>query len=128
MTSTTILSSDPELYSLLLKKDKEGFNYLYDKYCSLLYGLTLQSVGLKKYSDEIIELTFINICSSIQAFKKQEMKLNIWMISILIQTTKDYLDSKNIHYIFVSGDFPLFSFRLQEQEAIPVTHHMIPAL
>ncbi len=128
MTSTTILSSDPELYSLLLKKDKEGFNYLYDKYCSLLYGLTLQSVGLKKYSDEIIELTFINICSSIQAFRKQEMKLNIWMISILIQTTKDYLDSKNIHYIFVSGDFPLFSFRLQEQEAVPVTHHMIPAL
>lgn len=128
MTTITTLFSDPELYSLLVKKDREGFDYLYDKYCSLLYGLTLQSSCLKEYSDEIIELTFINIYNSIHLFQSQEIRLNIWIISVLIQTTKSYLDSKNISYTFIKGNFPLFSFKLPEEKTVPVHHYLVPAL
>lgn len=122
MTSITPLISDTELYALIIRKEKDGFDYLYDKYCGLLYGLILQSLCLKKYSDEIIELTFINICNAIHLYPGQQMKLNIWIISVLIQTIKDYLDSKSMNYTFVSGNFPLFIFRLKEEESVSLAN------
>lgn len=111
-TKVTKTYSHQELCLLIQENTKEGFDCLYNQYCSVLYGLALKSVHSEEYASEITQLTFINIWTAIPGFNHKHLTLNCWLISILISTAKDYLDSKNISYTVIAENFPGFGFEI----------------
>lgn len=109
--------SDAELIQLIQNRSKEGFDALYNKYCSLLYGLTVYSTQLQIYAEEIIELTFLKIWRSIDNFNYTDEKFVHYNIKILLEVIKDYLNSKEINYIILH-DKTKFKFELSHNYKI----------
>lgn len=112
------IMSDPDLYILIKKKDKSGFNYMYAQYGCILYGLALNAVTSKEYAAEIVELTFAKTWKSMDLFINQKSSMNVWMIQNLIVTIKEYLSSKDINYSFRMGTFPSFNFNVEQENSV----------
>lgn len=106
MAQTPKIYSDLELCALIQHGNREGFDFLYDQYCGILYGMALQSVQSREYAEEIVEITFVEIWKSIRAFNRSKMKFKCWAIGILMMTIKNYLQSKNISYSLTHDGFP----------------------
>jgi DNA-directed RNA polymerase specialized sigma24 family protein len=109
--------TDNELYLLIQQKDKRGFDQLYNQYSCMLYGLALQSVRSREYAEEITTLTFENAWKSIQSYNHEKVKLQMWMVCLLIRSTKDYLSKKSLSYTFNTDNFPNFSFDIIQEKA-----------
>lgn len=109
--------TDYELYLLIQQKEKRGFDYLYNQYSCMLYGLALQSVRSQEYAEEITALTFENAWKSIHLYNNEKMKLNMWMICLLISSTKDYFSKKSVSYTFNTDNFPNFTFDIIQEKA-----------
>jgi len=104
--------SDHELHLLILQKNKKAFNRVYDCYGSMMYGLAIQALQSRELADEIVELTFIRLWDSVHFFDVQKKTLCMWIVGLLITTAQDYLESKNIEYIFKNSGFPNFLFEI----------------
>jgi len=61
MAHKQIKYSDQELFLLIKNCQRNNFNYIYDSYSPLLYGLLVGAGLSKSYSCEILEQTFVNI-------------------------------------------------------------------
>lgn len=109
--------TDQELYLLIQQKDKKGFDQLYSQYSCILYGLALQSVRSEEYAEEITALTFANAWKSIRSYNHEKTKMNVWLICLLISSTKDYLSKKRLTYTFNTKNFPNFTFDIIQEKA-----------
>lgn len=109
--------SDSDLYLLIKKKDKAGFQYMYTRYSCTLYGLALKSIKSKEQAEEIVELTFLKIWNSIDLFINQKSSMNVWIVQNLICTIKDYLTSKNVCYNLKTSNFPSFTFEISDEKS-----------
>lgn len=109
--------SDNELHILILRKNKTAFTVLYDNYGSMIYGLAMQALQSKELADEIVELTFIKVWDSVHLFKLQKKTFCMWLVGIFITTAKDYLESKNIEFVFKNSGFPSFTFEIVGEKA-----------
>ncbi|KQR92496.1 hypothetical protein ASG01_11295 [Chryseobacterium sp. Leaf180] len=107
--------SDDELCSLIQQKKKVGFDYLYSKHCGLLYGVALNAVKSQSYAEEIIHKTFEKVWNNINNYKPQSATLNIWILSVLFCTIKEYLAEKNISFKVNCDKFPIFSIQMLEE-------------
>jgi len=56
--------TEKELLMLLKQKNEEAFNYCYDHYAPLLYGVILREVGNERIASGILKSTFIKIFNS----------------------------------------------------------------
>jgi len=110
MAQNSKIYSDLELCTLIQHGHRTGFDALYDQYCGILYGMALQTVQSAEYAEEIVELAFVEIWKSIRSFNCSQMKFKCWAIGILMMTTKNYLQSKNISYRLNHDGFPILSF------------------
>ncbi|MBW7674918.1 RNA polymerase sigma factor [Chryseobacterium chendengshani] len=108
--------SHQELCLLIQQNAKDGFDCLYDQYCSIFYGLALKAVRSEEYARDITEITFINIWIAIPRFNHKHLTLNCWLMNILIAAAKNYLDSKNIKYVIIAENFPGFGFEIKEEK------------
>ncbi|MCU7619346.1 hypothetical protein NZ698_19365 [Chryseobacterium sp. PBS4-4] len=116
-TNTDKKYTDQELYLLIQQKNKAGFDLLYSRYSCILYGLATKALPSKEFADEIVELTFLNAWNCIHQFKDQKKTLCFWIINILINTAKDFLEAKNIKYSVKTENFPGFAFEIIEEKA-----------
>lgn len=110
------IMSDADLYLLIKKKDKTGFEHLYSKYSCTIYGLALQAVHSGSYAVEIVERTFLKIWDSIDLFINQNASMQVWMIQNLTAVIKDFLLSKNIPYTIKAGRFPFVTAQIEEDK------------
>jgi len=115
-TKTYKKFTDQELYLLLQQKDKAAFAQLYDQYHCIIYGLAVKAVRSKEFADEVTELTFLNVWKSLHLFKNQQKTFCVWMVCILINTAKEFLESKNIKFILNTENFPVFTFEMYEEK------------
>lgn len=109
--------TDQELCLLIQQKNKAGFDQLYDQYGYMIYGLASKAIRSKDCAEEIVELTFLNVWNSIHIFQNQKKNFCLWIVTILITTAKEYLESKNIKYSMTTENFPDFAFNILEEEA-----------
>lgn len=109
--------SDNELHLLIQKKNKTAFTLLYEYYGSMIYGLAVHALKSKELADEIVELTFMKVWDSIHLFKLQKKTFCMWLVGLFIATAQDYLESKNIEFVFKNSGFPSFTFEIIGEKA-----------
>ena len=76
--------TDPELVRLLLEKDPEACNFLFEKYGGALYGLVYNIVPVAAVTETLSE-SFIGIIRSVGNYDPAKGKIFTWMM----QQTRD---------------------------------------
>ncbi|MGO3109706.1 MAG: RNA polymerase sigma factor [Sphingobacterium sp.] len=88
--------AEDTLIALLKKRDRRGFNYLYDNYAGALYGVVIRVVLHKNYADEVIQNVFVKILNHADLFDDKKGRLYTWMINIARHAAIDYIKSKGV--------------------------------
>lgn len=109
----------PEPFIELIKaRCPAGFNQLYEKHSSWLYGICLHALKSESVAEEILELSFLNIYSQINSYQPEKMKFHCWMLTIVVKTVKNYYESKDLDYCFTIEKFPYFTAIPIDQTAL----------
>jgi RNA polymerase sigma-70 factor (ECF subfamily) len=77
--------ADQKIISLLEKKQREGFDLLYDTYSAPLYIISLHITGSEAMTLEVLENTFIFIWENISSYTPSKGRFNIWLVGIVKQ-------------------------------------------
>jgi RNA polymerase sigma-70 factor, ECF subfamily len=112
LISYTVAGSDvnTETLVLLIKtKNERGFNILYDKYCSALYGILIKFVRRTDVADELLQDVFVKIWKHIDTFDPARGTLFTWMLNIARNQGIDYLRSSRHQQQLLNVDNELFS-------------------
>jgi len=93
--NTTIAQYDEAtLVSLLKKKDRQVFSYLYDNYSGVLYGIILKVVIKPEEANDLLQDVFVKIWKNINGYDSSKGRLYTWMLNIARNSAIDYLRSK----------------------------------
>ena len=90
-----LLVSEPELIALLQKRDRKGYEILYDKYSAALFGAIIRIVKQTELAEDILSETFIKIANSFHQYDQSKGRLFTWMINIARNQSIDKLRSKD---------------------------------
>lgn len=74
--------TDFELIILLQKTDMDAYEFVYDRYAPMLYGLILKSIKEQWLAEVILKKSFVEIWKSLANVKPATCKLFIWMHNI----------------------------------------------
>lgn len=88
------VSTDYQLVVRLRAGDEEAFEYLYDSYSPLLFGLILRIVGDPVEAENLLQDCFIKIWQNIALYNRDKGKLATWLINIARNTAIDFTRSK----------------------------------
>lgn len=86
---------EERLVLLILEKDKEAIDYLYDHYSASLYGVILRIIGEEETAEEVLQDAFTKIWFKISSYDDQKGKLFTWMLNISRNLAIDRLRSKD---------------------------------
>jgi RNA polymerase sigma-70 factor (ECF subfamily) len=95
--------SGAELMTLYQSDDIEAFNYLYEKYKSLVYGYLYKRVNNRTEVDEIFQDVFLRLHSSRSRYKS-EFPFEPWLFAVLRNSLIDYYRKKRKEYYDVPLD------------------------
>ncbi|MCY0977679.1 hypothetical protein PGH12_17870 [Chryseobacterium wangxinyae] len=101
---TKHIESESDLLIMMKNNDVAAFDYLYDQYSSLLFGMALQSGASSNDAETILQTTFQYIWYSIQLYHYQCVPFKIWVIRIHLNSMKEFSESKSKIQI-TSDDF-----------------------
>ena len=74
--------TDYELIILLQQTDMDAYEFVYDRYAAMLYGLILKSIKEQWLAELILKKSFLEIWKSLAIVKPATCKLFIWMHNI----------------------------------------------
>jgi len=84
-----------ELVDSLKKQEIPSFNYLYDNYCNVLYGIVLSIIPDPEAANDVLQEVFINIWRNIDSYAPHKSKLFTWMATIARNSSINVLRSKS---------------------------------
>ena len=70
---------------LLHKKDTSAFCLLYDKYAASLYGFILKLIPDKAMASQLLEQSFVTICSRLSLYNPAKETIFSWMLRITLK-------------------------------------------
>ena len=80
---------------LLLKEDaKRGFELIYARYSSALYGILIRIVDDFKIAEDLLQDTFVKIWKNLDHYDDSRGTLFTWMLNIARNTGIDYIRSR----------------------------------
>jgi RNA polymerase sigma-70 factor (ECF subfamily) len=74
-----------KMISLLKKKQKEGFDLLYDTYSASLYLISFNITGNEVLASEVLENTCIFIWKNIGSYTSSNGRFSVWLVGIVKQ-------------------------------------------
>ena len=74
--------TDYELIILLQQTDIDAYEFVYDRYAPMLYGLILKSIKEQWLAELILKKSFVEIWKSLAIIQPVKCKLFIWMHNI----------------------------------------------
>jgi RNA polymerase sigma-70 factor (ECF subfamily) len=87
--------TEQELVTLLLQKNDQAFNYLYDNYSPALFGIINQIIPDKELSADVLQNVFVNIWKKIDSYDETKGRLFTWMLNIARNAAIDKIRSKS---------------------------------
>jgi len=93
LPSVTIYSEE-ELILLLQQQSRDAFNYLYQHYSAVLYGIINRIIYDEQTSQDVLQEVFIKIWNNIKQFDPVKGRIYTWMINIARNAAIDKLRSK----------------------------------
>jgi RNA polymerase sigma-70 factor (ECF subfamily) len=80
---------------ILVKQDtKQGFELLYSKYSSALYGILIRIVDDMKIAEDLLQESYIKIWKNLDHYDESKGTLFTWMLNIARNTGIDHTRSK----------------------------------
>ena len=90
----TTTYNEEELVLLLKQQSREGFNYLYQQYAPVLYGVINKVVYDEQTAQDVLQDVFVKIWNNIEQYDPKKGRLYTWMINIARNASIDKLRSK----------------------------------
>jgi DNA-directed RNA polymerase specialized sigma24 family protein len=87
MPKELLINQTDELIILLKKKDRKGFDRLYDLYSRALFGIISSACSDVNLAEGILQASFISIWQKISDFEPSKQHLFGWMLTI----TRDHM-------------------------------------
>ncbi len=95
MSTNTASYNEATLVSLLKKRDRSAYDYLYDNYSSVLYGAISRIVPRQEETNDLLQEVFIKIWNGIDGYNPLRGRLYTWMLNIARNTSIDYVRSRH---------------------------------
>jgi len=89
-----ITYSEHELVYLLRQQNQEAFNYLYQNYSAVLYGVISRVISDQQTAQDVLQEVFVKIWTHIDSYDAGKGKVYTWMINIARNAAIDKLRSK----------------------------------
>lgn len=93
MPSVSIYTEE-ELVLLLKQQSNDAFNYLYQNYSNVLYGVIRRIIHDEQTSQDVLQDVFVKIWTNIERFNPEKGRIYTWMINIARNASIDKLRSK----------------------------------
>lgn len=90
----SISYSEEELVALLKQQSRDAFNYLYQHYSAVLYGVVLRVINDEQTAQDVLQEVFVKIWNNIASFNAEKGRIYTWMINIARNAAIDKLRSK----------------------------------
>ena len=87
--------ADQLLIDLLLKKDRQAFEFLYNTYSPALHGSVIDIVAGKELASDVLQKAFITACNTILQYDVRKQRLFTWMLHISGRIAMEMLQSIN---------------------------------
>ncbi|MNT73367.1 RNA polymerase sigma factor [compost metagenome] len=123
------INSPEELFLLIKTNSKETFEYLYQKYSAILYGLAMKELDSRDDAEETVSLTFKKIWKC-RDFENRNLSLGALIIQNHLKTLQEFLISKNASYNLKTNNFPNFKFERKgnDIQISPLQAIILPAM
>jgi RNA polymerase sigma-70 factor (ECF subfamily) len=92
------------LIKLLRSRDREAFEYFYDRYSAAVYGVIVKIVKIEELSEEVLQDAFLKFWDKIQDYNSEKGKLFTWMLNIARNMAIDKIRSKEFKGIRKTDD------------------------
>lgn len=79
--STSYLVPEDQLLRRLNKRDEQAFQWLYDQYAHVLYGVVLTSVRLPDVAKQVVEDVFVKAWDEFDQFNPKTTRLLTWLLT-----------------------------------------------
>lgn len=86
--------TEDELVFLLNQKSRDAFNYLYQQYSGVIYGVIRKVIFDEQTAQDVLQEVFVKIWNNIAQFNAQKGRIYTWMINIARNAAIDKLRSK----------------------------------
>jgi RNA polymerase sigma-70 factor, ECF subfamily len=98
LTKSTQKISEAELVDWLQRKDKKGFEMLYDNYSPALYGVITKIVRSEEVAADVLQDTFVKIWQRIDSYDASKGRLFTWILNIARNTAIDRIRSQDFKH------------------------------
>ncbi|CCH01164.1 RNA polymerase sigma-70 factor, ECF subfamily [Fibrella aestuarina BUZ 2] len=78
--SQQYLVPEDQLLRRLNKRDEQAFQWLYDQYAHVLYGVVLTSVCLPDVAKQVVEEVFVKAWNEFDQFNPKKTRLLTWLL------------------------------------------------
>jgi len=86
--------TEESLVALLKQGDKNAFNYLYDNYSAVLFGVIRRIILDEITAQDVLQDVFVKIWNNIGQYEPVKGRIYTWMINIARNAAIDKLRSK----------------------------------
>lgn len=87
--------SENEIVSLLVRKDLQGMEALYEQYGKYIFGIIKQILKREDLAELVLQDTFLKVWDKIDSFSFDKGKLLTWMMNIARNAAIDMTRSKD---------------------------------
>lgn len=87
--------SEEKIVSLLLERDIQGMDVLYDQYGDFIYGLICKIIKFDDLAEIVLQDTFLKVWDKIDSYAAGKGRFVTWMMNIARNTAIDMTRSKN---------------------------------
>lgn len=81
MKNQPFLVPEDVLLRKLKKRDEVAFQWLYDQYAHVLYGVILTSLGQSVLADQVLQTVFVSAWADFDQFNPGKTRLLTWLLS-----------------------------------------------
>jgi len=95
LNKASLYQNEKALVLALKAKDRIAFNYLYDNYSKVLFGVIDRIVQSEEIANDVLQESFVKIWKNIESYSDDKGSLYTWMLNVCRNMAIDTTRSKS---------------------------------